>query len=1143
MRKSVLLVLALLLLAALPAKASHLIGGEITWTCLTTGPNAGKVVFRIAVYRECGGITFNDASVSLTSNSPAGNIVCARVAPGLNVSPSCYSGQQACTGPSANGSIEQHVFQSAPVTLNGTPPATGWTFYYENCCRPDGLLNMPNSQSQSFRLRAVMKPFSPGGVGTPALNMNPCYDSSPSFAEAPISVICSGYTYTYSHNAADADLDEMEYSLTAPLGTSGNPIASTGGYTWTLNPGPGPFPSSPAMQFNNVTGNITITPQIGGGYASSVKIETRRCGQVIAEVYRDIPIIIRTNCLSIPQTGSGTTNLPPTVVVQNYAGFDSIKPVYAANGSVAYWKVSVFAGEKVKFGMVATETQLLPTFAPQLIDCKPLGQQLGSPLNNANAGCLNPPCATIVPKPGQAGITGIPTVNEVVFEWQTDCGHLATTSSSCGQLSNVYPFLLRMADNYCPVPAAQTVNVIVEVINSMPDAPDLSNSCVTRLPNGRNQINWSTPADTGQNFDAYVVFYGTNAATPFVAVDTVFGYNTSLFTHNNPVAGQSAYYFMRTLGGCGLSSAPSDTIALVELDVTPFPPTNSYVAQLAWNAGHTGATPTYEVWRRGTTSPWTQIGSTTSLNYNDTVNLCGDLLRYEIRVAGSCNSTRDSGQFSDQVNTDIMALDSISVQGPNAVLSWTPSKSGDVVDYIVLTGNGATWTPLATVPAAQPMPYVLPGLDPNTQIGSYKVISVDSCGNQSSDLLVASHNNMLLNENIDPCEGILRLSWNAYLGWPGGVDKYLVLADVTPPGGGPTQTGVLLATLAGNPNPQAGQFVTYSSRDVISGYSYCYYVRAVDTSGTLRSTSNQKCINGLVVQRSRLLYLARTAVRTDKGVDMVVFIDKDADVVNFDVQRADEPGMPFISLGKLPKPSVGPWEIRFTDFTADPDNHHYEYRFVATDSCGNIDTASNVGTNILVKATAQDNLVNRVVWNRYRDFGGEVKEYQVYRAQTEAGPFALAGTVPGKDTVYNDNIRSLGPDVTGIFCYRVVAVEQNNPLGFVDFDGLPFRSISNVACAEHLPRMFVPNAFNPASSQPANRVWRPINVYAESASYSLEIFDRWGNKVFTTRDEKQGWDGTIDGVEAPMGVYMYRLKYRSVQEELKDVQGSLTLLR
>ncbi len=1147
MRKSVLLVLALLLLAALPTKASHLIGGEVTWSCLTTGPNAGKVVFRVAVYRECGGIQFNDASLSLTSNSPAGNIVCSRVAPGLNVSPSCYSGQQACAGPSANGSIEQHVFQSAPVALNGTPPATGWTFYYESCCRPDGLLNMPNSAGQSFRLLAVMKPFSPGGVGTPALNMNPCYDSSPSFAEAPISVICSGYTYTYSHNAADADLDEMEYSLTAPLGTSGTPISSTGGYTWTLTPGPGPFPSSPAMQFNTATGNITISPQIGGGYASSVKIETRRCGQVIAEVYRDIPIIIRTGCLPIPQTGSGTINLPPTIVVQNYAGFDSIKPVYAANGSVAYWKVSVFAGEKVKFGLVATETQLLPTFAPQFIDCKPLGQQLGSPLSSTTTGCLNPPCATIVGAlgqggPGQTQITGIPIVNNVIFEWQTDCGHLATTANSCGQLSNVYPFLLRMADNYCPVPASQTVNVVVEVMNSMPDAPDLTNSCVTRLPNGKNQINWSTPVDTGQNFDAYVVFYGTNAATPFVAVDTVLGYNTALFTHNNPVAGQPAYYFMRTLGGCGLSSAPSDTISLVELDVTPFPPTNSYVAQLSWNSGHTASAPTYEVWRRGTTSPWTQIGSTTSLNYNDTVNLCGDLLRYEIRVGGSCNSTRDSGQFSDQVNTDAMALDSISVQGTNAVLSWTPSKSGDVVDYIVLKGNGATWTPLATVPAAQPMPYVVPGLDPNTQIGTYKVISVDSCGNQSSDLLVPHHNNMLLNENIDPCEGILRLTWNAYLGWPGGVDKYLVLADVTPPGA-PTQTGVLLATLPGNSNPQPGQFVTYSSRDVISGYSYCYYVRAVDTSGTLRSTSNQQCINGLVVKSSRLLYLARTAVRADKAIDMVVFIDKEADVINFDVQRSDEPGMPFISLGKLPKPSSGPWEIRFTDFTADPDNHRYEYRFVSTDSCGNIDTISNIGTNIMVKATAQDNLVNRVVWNRYRDFGGVVKEYQVQRGLMEAGPFTLVGTVPGKDTVYNDNIRSLGPDVTGIFCYRVIAVEQNNPLGFEDFDEEPFRSISNVACAEHLPRMFVPNAFNPASSQPANRVWRPLNVYAETTSYSLEIFDRWGNKVFSTRDEKQGWDGTIDGVDAPMGVYMYRLKYRSVQEELKDVQGSLTLLR
>ena len=555
-----LLALVVLLNFSSTIFASHLLGGEITWTCLTTGPNAGKIVFRVAIYRECGGITFNDPSVSLTSNSPAGNIVCSRVAPGLNVSPSCYSGQQACAGPSANGSIEQHVFQSAPVALNGTPPATGWTFYYESCCRPDGLLNMPNSAGQSFRLLAVMKPFSPGGVGTPALNMNPCYDSSPSFAEAPISVICSGYTYTYSHNAADADLDEMEYSLTAPLGTSGTPISSTGGYTWTLTPGPGPFPSSPAMQFNTATGNITISPQIGGGYASSVKIETRRCGQVIAEVYRDIPIIIRTGCLPIPQTGSGTVNLPPSVVVQNYAGFDSIKPVYAANGSVAYWKVSVFAGEKVKFGLVATETQLLPTFAPQLIDCKPLGQQLGSPLNSTTTGCLNPPCATIAGAlgqggPGQTQITGIPTLNEVIFEWQTDCDHLAYMSNSCGQLSNVYPFLLRMADNYCPVPASRTINFVVEVMNSMPDAADLTNTCVQNK-NGKNQFTWVAPIDTGGAFISYQVYHSNNYQGPYTCLDTITNYSQTNFEHINPDPNLN-FYYITTEGMCGINAVSS----------------------------------------------------------------------------------------------------------------------------------------------------------------------------------------------------------------------------------------------------------------------------------------------------------------------------------------------------------------------------------------------------------------------------------------------------------------------------------------------------------------------------------------------------------------------------------------------------------
>ena len=37
--------------------SSHLMGGEITWECLKSGPDAGKYIFTMKVYRDCSGIS------------------------------------------------------------------------------------------------------------------------------------------------------------------------------------------------------------------------------------------------------------------------------------------------------------------------------------------------------------------------------------------------------------------------------------------------------------------------------------------------------------------------------------------------------------------------------------------------------------------------------------------------------------------------------------------------------------------------------------------------------------------------------------------------------------------------------------------------------------------------------------------------------------------------------------------------------------------------------------------------------------------------------------------------------------------------------------------------------------------------------
>jgi len=59
--------------------------------------------------------------------------------------------------------------------------------------------------------------------------------------------------------------------------------------------------------------------------------------------------------------------------------------------------------------------------------------------------------------------------------------------------------------------------------------------------------------------------------------------------------------------------------------------------------------------------------------------------------------------------------------------------------------------------------------------------------------------------------------------------------------------------------------------------------------------------------------------------------------------------------------------------------------------------------------------------------------------------------------------------------------------------------------------------------------------------YQLDIFDRWGNMVFSTKDENQGWDGTVNGDFVPTGAYVYHLTFNSVQGVLIEKKGSITL--
>ena len=58
----------------------------------------------------------------------------------------------------------------------------------------------------------------------------------------------------------------------------------------------------------------------------------------------------------------------------------------------------------------------------------------------------------------------------------------------------------------------------------------------------------------------------------------------------------------------------------------------------------------------------------------------------------------------------------------------------------------------------------------------------------------------------------------------------------------------------------------------------------------------------------------------------------------------------------------------------------------------------------------------------------------------------------------------------------------------------------------------------------------------------FEIYDRWGEKVWETKEIKETWDGSKNNTPLNNGTYMYKIKYQCSNQEYVKFD-SFVLLR
>nr|MBK9652832.1 gliding motility-associated C-terminal domain-containing protein [Bacteroidota bacterium] len=641
--------------------------------------------------------------------------------------------------------------------------------------------------------------------------------------------------------------------------------------------------------------------------------------------------------------------------------------------------------------------------------------------------------------------------------------------------------------------------------NSVPLAPIAK--CVAVATNGDVTVNWIAPIDTGLQFNSYHVYFSNNAGGPYNVIDSIFNYNQTSYTHVGVNANlNNAYYYIKTRTGCGVQySLPSDSVRAIKLNVSN---TGTGVAYLQWNAIHdplfTSSSLYYTIYREYPTNTWTKLDSTIALTYLDTINLCNAIINYriEIRDSSGCVSVSniDGDVFQDVTPPAITELDTVSVIPLNGQVnvSWFVNTSGDTKGYIIYLYNGSSWDSIGAVAGINTLSWLHTTSNANVLSQLYAIAAYDSCGNLSP--IGIGHNTIFLQDSLDKCNAAIKLKWNPYINMKGGVGQYKLYMSEN------NAAYTLLVTL---PNTETEYLHTNIKKDTL----YCYFIRAVGTVVSRTATSNKTCELADVIIFPKYTYLKHATVIDNDVVGVTAYVDTAADVSSYKLMRSLDPNSNYDVAQIIPAGATT--NISFVDYDVTTSRYSYYYRVIPVSTCGKDMDTSNIGRTILAQGTPNDNLTNTVFWNRYEDWSGGVDFYHIYRSIDGVLNNTPIVTVPSSVTSYIDDVAKYYTG-TGEFCYYIQAQEDNgNVFGFLE------KSESNEICLVQEPHVYIPNGFTPGGKNP---VFMPTGSFIGKDDYYFAVFNRWGQPVFETTDYTQGWNGTLDGEEAPQGIYVYVAK-------------------
>lgn len=369
-----------------------------------------------------------------------------------------------------------------------------------------------------------------------------------------------------------------------------------------------------------------------------------------------------------------------------------------------------------------------------------------------------------------------------------------------------------------------------------------------------------------------------------------------------------------------------------------------------------------------------------------------------------------------------------------------------------------------------------------------------------------------------------------------------------------------MSTTVGNPQPLPTPFdqqqiwLSYNDQDLeLIGFTdslsenftfnadqsgnYCFSVRAMQSGNEITTSSNVKCMDIYFPLQPEFAYIRSVSVNPDNNqMEILAHVDNRIPKPSYVLEKFNKELDDFAEIDSVSNEASS---ISLIDFDARFDSQTENYRLVAIDSCGNRSAISQTANSVFLTAIAVSSQINYLEWTPYTGWETGVFQYSVERLLDNATGWEFLADLNGNENSYEDNLNLLPDDVISRpISYRIMATENvGNTFGFLD------QAFSNQTTVVREIEIFIPNAFKPSSQIPENRVFKPIFSFFVPEYYSMTIFNRWTDTVFSTTNIDEAWDGSAHGNEALPGVYSYVISYEDETGTKIEKRGTLLLIR